>query len=275
MRRRVLRHRPTIILGGLVFLFLLAYFWPHIFIRIKSGELGVKYRLFAGGTVTNPPYDEGVHWVFPWDQMFIYNVRIQEAEHTVDLLDESGLTLRFLLSIRYHPERDMVGFLHKQVGPDYVQRIVIPQVVGVLRTHVGQLSAEEVFTSQPNVLDQVFSEAIAELTKNYITVNDVIIRTIELPPAIKKAVEDKNEQRHIAEAYEFRILKEQKEAKRKEIEAEGYARYNSIIAETLSAEMLKWSGIQATHEIAASNNSKVIVIGNGENGLPIILGADK
>ena len=103
----------------------------------------------------------------------------------------------------------------------------------------------------------------------------MIIRTIELPPAIKKAVEDKNEQRHIAEAYEFRILKEQKEAKRKEIEAEGYARYNSIIAETLSAEMLKWSGIQATHEIAASNNSKVIVIGNGENGLPIILGADK
>lgn len=257
----------------LLWLFVLVYFWPHIFIRIRSGEAGVQYKLFGGGTVTDYVYGEGLHAIFPWNRIYVYNVRVQEQEHTVDLLTENGLKLTFLLSIRYHPEQDMVGVLHKRVGPDYVEKIVIPQVVSVLRTHVGQSTATEVVTTRRAILEHIFTEAIEEVTQNYITIDQVIIRTITLPPKIQQAVEDKIEQQHIAEAYEFRLQKEQKEAKRKEIEAQGFQRYNEIISQSLTADILKWKGIEATRELATSENSKVIVIGNGDQGLPIILGA--
>jgi len=272
LRRWVRRNRPSLLITLLITLFVTIYFWPYIFIRIKSGEGGVHYKLFAGGTVIDRVYGEGMQVIFPWDTMHVYNVRVQEREHNVELLSESGLKLQFLLSIRYHPEYDMLGVLHQRVGPEYVENIVIPQVVSVLRTHVGQHSAEEVVTTQRAILERVFTSAIEQVAQRYITIDQVIIRTITLPPPVQKAIEDKIEQKHVAEAHEFRLLKEQKEAKRRLIEAEGYKTYNETIAESLTEDILKWKGIEATREIATSENGKIIVIGNGDKGLPIILG---
>lgn len=274
-RRRIARNRPALIIAGLVFLFLFAYLWPHILIRVGPGEAGVHYKLFGGGTVTQPVYGEGIHVIAPWNRMYIYDLRIQEREHSVELLTREGLKLTFKLSVRYRPEYELVGLLHKRVGPDYVETIVIPQVVSVLRVHVGQSTAEEVYTTKRAILQSIFAEAIEQAAQNHIVINQVIIRTIELPSVVQDAVEEKIEYRHIAESYEYRLMEAQQEAKRKKIEAEGFKEYNQIISESLTPEILKWKGVEATLEISKSPNSKVVVIGNGENGLPVILGADK
>ena len=269
------RHRPALIITGLIALFLFVYFFPRIVIFVEAGEAAVKFRRFAGGTRIDRVYGEGIHFIFPWYSMAIYDVRVQEHEHNVELLTTNALRLEFQLSIRYRPEYNMLPVMHQEVGPEYMEKIVIPEVVSVLRTAVGSYTAEEVFTTKRGILDQVFNRAIDNVSQRYILVDQVIIRTIKLPPAVEQAVEQKIEQQHIAEAYEFRLDAEQKEARRKEIEAEGFRTYNQIVAESLSDEILRWKGIEATSEIAKSENSKVIVVGNGDDGLPIILGAGK
>ncbi len=272
-RRWLRRHRPTLIICGLAMLFLVVFFAPRILVRVAPGEAGVLYRLFGGGTVVDHVYGEGIHAIFPWNTFYIYNVRIQEREQVVELLTNEGLKLKFVLSIRYYPEYDFVGYLHKRVGPDYVEKVVVPQVVSVLRVYVGQFSAEEVYTTRRAILERIFSEAIEQVNQKFIKIDQVIIREIVLPPLVQQAVDEKIQQKHVAEAYEFRLRKEQQEAKRKEIEANGFAIYNDTIQKSLSPDILKWKGIEATREMATSPNSKVIVIGNGEDGLPIILGS--
>lgn len=269
------RNRQGLILASLLFLFLVAALWPRIFIRVRSGEAGVLYSLLGGGTVVDYVYPEGLHMILPWDVLYVYNVRIQEREQDLQLLTRNGLHVSFKLSIRYQPEYETVGLLHQKVGPDYVEKIVVPQVVSVLRTQVGQFSAEEVYTTRRAILERIFFEAIQQVARRYIAIDQVLIRSIELPATVQEAIEDKIKQRHLAESYEYRIQKEQREARRKEIEAEGYRLYNEVVATSLTDDVLKWKGIEATRELATSPNAKVVVVGNGDGDLPIILGGPK
>ncbi len=233
------RNRQGLILASLLFLFLVAALWPRIFIRVRSGEAGVLYSLLGGGTVVDYVYPEGLHMILPWDVLYVYNVRIQEREQDLQLLTRNGLHVSFKLSIRYQPEYETVGLLHQKVGPDYVEKIVVPQVVSVLRTQVGQFSAEEVYTTRRAILERIFFEAIQQVARRYIAIDQVLIRSIELPATVQEAIEDKIKQRHLAESYEYRIQKEQREARRKEIEAEGYRLYNEVVATSLTDDVLK------------------------------------
>ena len=98
-----------------------------------------------------------------------------------------------------------------------------------------------------------------------------MIRSIKLPEQIKTAIENKLKQEQEALAYQFRLDKEKSEAERKRIAAEGEAAANKIINSSLTPELLRMRGIEATMDIANSPNSKVIVIGGGDDGLPLIL----
>lgn len=269
------RNAAGILIVLLLFSFLVVYFANRIFIIIHSGEAGVIYRVFQGGTVTDQVYGEGLHIVFPWNTMFIYNIRIQEEKRSLDVLTDQGLKIGLNLSIRYHPEADVIGVLHKEVGPDYVEKIVVPEVESAIRTNVGTMTAEELYMTQGNVLEKIVNEALRQTQQRYVQIDDVIIRQINLPPTLTKAIEDKQVQEQIAAAYEYRLKREKDEATRKEIEADGFKRYNEIIAASLTPEILKWKGIEATRELAASPNTKIVVVGNGTNGLPLILGSDK
>ena len=267
--------RPQVILIILVILCVILFFAPCIFKVIHPGEAGVLFRRCLGGTDTSTVYGEGVHVIFPWDEMVIYDVRVQETSQTIEVITKNGLTLILGVSIHYRPKRKVLGLLHQTIGPDYLKKVVVPKVTSVLRTKVGQFTAEELFSTTQPILQGVFDESFARLVPRYIVIDDVIVRTIRLPPAIQRAVEAKIEQQHLAEAYEFRLAREQQEARRKEIEAQGYKSYNEIIASSLSTTILQWKGIEATQELARSPNAKVIVVGNGPGNLPIILGADK
>jgi regulator of protease activity HflC (stomatin/prohibitin superfamily) len=253
----------------LIALFVVAYLFNSIVYTISSGEGGVLYRRFFGGTVVDKVYPEGIHFIFPWDRMYIYNVRVQEVPYEFDVLTKKGLRVQLRISIRYAPEYDLLGVLHQKVGPDYVNKVVIPEIESVLRVIIGQMDAEEVYTTKTAVIEKAINEAIEQVSQRFIKVDDVIIKRLQLPPSVEDAIRYKIEQKHLAEAYIFKIEREEREAERKRVEAGGIRDYNEIVQSSLSDKILYWKSIQASLELSKSQNSKVVVIGGGKNGLPI------
>jgi regulator of protease activity HflC (stomatin/prohibitin superfamily) len=265
-------HGPYLVLSLLLLLLLLVVLWSRIFILVRPGEAGVIYRTLTTGTVTDRVYAEGLHVLQPLNSMAIYNTRVQIIFHEFSVLTNSGLPIKLSLAVRFQPTYELIGMLHQQVGPDYPNKIILPQIESVLRRNIGSYSAEDIYTNREGVLSRIITLALEEVGRKFVRVDDIIIRSVELPDSVRKSIEEKlvHEQRFLA--YQFRLKAEEEEAKRKRIEAEGIETYQRIISSTLNDKMLQWQGIQATQELAKSSNSKVVVIGAGKNGLPIILG---
>lgn len=275
LKRFIRENRVSLVVTGLICAFLVFFLYSRIFVTIKAGEGGVLYRLFLGGTVRDKVYGEGMHIIWPWDSLSIYNVRVQEERRELEVLDNTGLRFTLKISIRFRPEYDVLGVLHQRVGPDYAEKIVIPEVEAVLRTTAGNFDAAELYTTQHNLLSRIVNEALAEIGESFLIIDDVIIRSIGLPTGIQEAIEQKREEEQLAEAYIYRIDKEKSEAERRLIEAKGFREANDIVSRSLNPQILKWKGIEATLALSTSTNSKVVVVGTGSEGLPIILGADK
>lgn len=263
---------PALITMTLLVALVFVFFFNRIVITIKTGEAGILYHRFTSGTDTDYIYPEKIHFIWPWDIMTIYQVRTQAINHDLVVLTNSGLPITLKLSTRFHPDYEMLGFLHQKVGPDYVNRIIIPQIESVLRKKIGELTAEDIYANKEGVLNKIMWLAIEETSRNYAVVEDIIIRTIELPEAVKSAIEKKLVEEQKLATYEFILQVEKKESERKGLEAEGIKNYQDIISKTLSDKLIKWQGVNATLELAKSPNSKVIVVGAGKDGLPIILG---
>lgn len=275
LKRWVAERLPLIIASLLIFTILLILLWPRVVITIHAGEAGAFYRRFFGGTVIDKTYHEGIHVIFPWDIMTIYDVRVQTVLHEFDVLTNKGLPIHLNIAVRYRPEYNMLGLLHKEVGTDYVDKIVIPQIESVLRKGIGGHDPEDIYTNKQGILTKIIVNAIEETGRKYVTIDDVIIRSLSLPEEIKKAIERKliEDQNH--QAYVFILKREKEEAERKRIEAQGVRDYQKIISETLDEQLIKWQGVNATLELSKSENSKVIIIGAGKQGLPVILNADE
>jgi regulator of protease activity HflC (stomatin/prohibitin superfamily) len=271
-RKWLKKQIPYLIVIGLLITLIFVFFWTRVIIIVKSGEAGVLYRLFFDGTVTDYPYPEGLHFNWPWDTMFIYNVRIQTILHEFNVLTQEGLPIHLKLAIRFRPEYEMVGVLHQQVGPDYVNTIIIPQVESVLRKNIGQLTPEDVYTNKEGILTNIIIRALEEAGQKFVIIDDVIIRNVDLPDQVRQAIEEKLIQNQLYLAYEYKLQREEQEAERKRIEAAGIKDYQEILNKSLNPQILKWHGVEATLKLATSENSKVVVIGSGEDGLPLILG---
>ncbi|WP_161990629.1 prohibitin family protein [Candidatus Methylobacter oryzae] len=268
------RNLATIITLVLITVLFLAFFWSSVVISIKSGEVGVLYRRFGQGTVTDMTYPEGITLIFPWNIMYIYDTRIQQHPHNMVALTKEGLKVELEISIRYYPELETVGILHQRVGPDYLNKIVIPEVESNIRVQVGQLTIDQMYSPDPALLQLMVNDTMDQLEKNYITIQGVVITRITLPQSIETVMENKIESKELADTYEYRIEVEKLEAKRKLIEAEGIKAFNETINKSLTTDILKWQGIQATVALSNSDNSKIVVIGNGSKEMPIILGGE-
>ena len=262
---------PYLIVGALLLILVIIVLWSRILVVIKPGEAGVLYRMLTTGTVTDHVYAEGLHIVMPLNTMYKYDTRVKITLHELDVLTSSGLPIKLSLAVRYQVTYDLLGILHQQVGPDYPNKIILPQIESVLRRNIGQYTPEDIYTNRAGVLSKIISLALEEVGRRFIQVDDIIIRSVQLPEGVQKSIETKlvNEQQFLA--YKFRLKMEAEEATRKGIEAEGIAAYQKTISKTLNDKLVQWQGIQATLELAKSPNSKVIVIGAGKAGLPIIL----
>jgi len=275
IRFHVAANFPAYVVSVLLLLFFIVYFWPRIFITVHAGQSGVLYKRFFGGTVVDRVYGEGFHIIFPWNIMTVYDVRYQVAPHQMEVLTNKGLKVGVTMSIRYRPETEILGVLHQVVGPDYLKKIVIPEVEAVLRTVLGRYDAEEIYTTQKGVIQQVVNEALEQVSQRFVKIDDVVITAVELPPKIRAAIEAKLEEQQLAEAYVFKLEREKSEAERKRIEASGIRDYNRMIEASLSEKVLKWKGVEATRDLATSPNAKIVVIGGGKDGLPVILDTNK
>jgi regulator of protease activity HflC (stomatin/prohibitin superfamily) len=250
---------------------IIGYLYKSIFYTILPGEAGVHWKRFGGGTMVDYIYPEGMQAIPPWDKMYIYNVRLQEIHPELFALTNTGLKVHLYLSIRYAPKYKLLALLHQKVGPDYANQVIIPEVENVLREIIGTLGAEQIYTTGRAVIIEAINKAIERVAQRYINIDSVLIRQIELPDSVAKAIRYKTEQEQLADAHLFKIIREEREADRKRIEGKGIRDQLNIVAESLpEGEILKWLGIKATLELAKSNNAKVVVIGAGKTGLPII-----
>ncbi|TYB89457.1 prohibitin family protein [Oceaniovalibus sp. ACAM 378] len=252
----------------------LGLFWNRIVITVHSGEAGVLYR-WSNGTEMDEIYGEGLHVIWPWNVMTVYNVRLQTRERGYTMLTKGGLPIELEIAVRYQPDLRMLPLLHVTVGPDYLNKILFPETEAVLRRAVGQYTPEQVYTSDRGFLETIVVSSLTNTEDRYVIVDDVLVRSVKLPPTVRDAVERKLTLSEEQKAYEYRIGIERKEAERKAIEADGIRSYQNIIKQSLTADLLRWQGIQATRDLAASPNSKTVVIGSGPDGLPLILGGDR
>lgn len=268
---RVSASRLLLIL--VVVAFIVLYFWKDVFITVHSGEVGVLYLRFQGGTQTDRVLGEGLKIIAPWDKLFIYDVRVQERKHQMDVLTNEGLTVNLSLSIRYHPEALLAGLLQDKVGPDYCDKIVIPEVESALRTTMGNYSMRDVYGSQRGLVQQAINESLEKVQQQYVTVDEVVLREVELPPDVRQNIEQKISQKELAESYEYRLEVARQEAARQQVEANGLKAYNDTLNSSLTPNVLKWEGIEATKELAKSPNAKTVIMGSqGSSGLPLLLG---
>ncbi|MDD2277782.1 MAG: prohibitin family protein [Bacteroidales bacterium] len=252
---------------------LLLIFSSRMFFVIQPGERGVIFRPFTTGLDKENIQLPGFHIVAPWNDLSIYDVKEQKAEETMDVLDKNGLKVIIETSVRFNPIYKEIGSLHEIFGKFYVQQLVVPEVRSSVRQVAGRYSAEEIYsTKRSEVEKSIVDETNRSLTENFIDMRALLIRSINLPTQIQQAIESKLTQEQEFLAYQFKLESEKSEAERRRIAAEGESRANKIINSSLTSSLLKMRGIEATIELAKSPNTKVIVIGSGKDGLPLILG---
>jgi prohibitin 1 len=253
---------------------LLIIFLSKSTVTIGAGEAGVLWKRFAGGVVTDqPPLGEGFHVVAPWNNVIIYEIRQQELTEKMKVLSSNGLDIQLEATAWFKPQTENLGLLHQTKGVDYLDRVLKPAMRSATRSVVGRYTPEQIYSSKRDAIqNEIFDETKKIIDNQYVQLNDILVRDVTLPTAIKDAIERKLGQEQESLEYEFRLQKAKKEAEKQRIEAQGKADANQILNSSLTDKILKDKGIEATLDMAKSPNTKVIVIGGGDGGLPIILG---
>jgi prohibitin 2 len=309
---RLWRHVPGLSVLVMSALLVTVVLWPYVVITIPSGRVGVLWKRFNGidiycwcwvgrGTVLDPREirEEGLHLVWPWDKLFLYDLRLQSSQQTYNAISKDGVSVHAQISVRYQLLHNSVAVLHKFIGPDYLNSVVNPEIGSQARQVISEYTAQEVYTSREQIQKQIRDSSQKSLSANLnklvqpeameqpdpkhyngflqdsIQILDTLVLSIELPPDIVAAINRQTEQYYMIQEYKFRVQREAEESKRKQIEADGIAAFQKTVSQGISDSYLRWRGIEATLELAKSPNSKIVVIGSGKDGLPIILnGAD-
>jgi len=249
-------------------------FFSKATITIDGGTRGVLYETLGSGIVTDrPALDEGFQFMAPWNRVQIFNVRQQEFFDKMKVLSSNGLDIQLDATIWYQPQIENLGFLYKEKGVDYLETIIRPALRSATREVVGRYTPEEIYSSKRAIIqEEIYDETKLILDDQYVQINKVLVRDVTLPQTIRDAIERKLGQEQEALEYEFRLIRAEKEAEKQVIEAQGKADANRILSASLTDKILQDKGIEATLRLAESPNAKVIVIGSGKDGLPLILG---
>jgi len=264
---------PRAMVMGILGLVFIVLFGSSMFYTIEPGENGVIFRKFGNGLDKETIYGQGFHVIAPWNTLHVYDVKLHETFEKMEVLSRNGLSIKIDLSFRYNPQPDKIGHLHDEIGRNYLERIIKPEIRSVTREVIGNYLPEELYSTKREAIeDEIESLTRAKVQPKYLNLDAILIRDVTLPQTLRAAIEQKLKQEQEALEYEFKIAKARKEAERKEIEAKGIAEFQKIVTRTITPQLLKWKGVEATQEISKSANSKVIVIGNGDGDLPIILG---
>lgn len=259
---------PLVTLIGVI---LLAYLWPSMFISIRPGEGGVLWYRFLGGTDMSRTYGEGMVLICPWDEMYVYDLTVQQIRVEAPVYTSDGLLLNVMASGRFRADREALPRLHRELGPDYVRKLVEPELVTSVRTVIGRFDSKQVYAKgEQELLDQIRYEFEARLADQDVVYEDVLLVKLLVPEHVQQAIQRKLALEQEALAYEFVLQRELQERQRREIEAEGIARFEAVSG----VDILQWRALEVTNDLTQSPNSKVVIMGNDAGSLPVLLNAE-
>ena len=242
-------------------------------VSINPGKAGVFWNI-SHGTDTSTVYREGVQVIAPWNEMYIYDLRTQEARIQLHVLSINGLPIGMDSSVIYKVKADNLPTLQETVGPDYYHPLIAPYVRSEARKIVGRYTPSQIYSNQRELIEREILGALKNKLAPYpIVVTGFLIRNVRLPEVIRVAIERKLTEEQNYQRMEYVLDVARKEAEKRRIEAEGINGFQKIVQKNLTHEYLVWKGIQATEKLAKSPNAKIIIIGGGKNGLPVILNA--
>lgn len=268
-----MKRKQTIIISAVVIVLFLVIFSGRMFYIIRPGERGVVFRTISGVLDRDNIRQTGLNIIAPWNSLSKYNVREQQREETMDVLAKNGLSINVDVTVRFNPLYDRIGYLHETFGKEYVTTLVVPEVRSSVRKVMGRYTAEEIYSTLRNEVEtSIIHETANILKENNLDMRALLIRSINLPPDIKSAIENKLTREQESLAMKFINEREKQEADRKLIEASGIANYNRTVSASLTDKIIQLRGIEATLKLAESANTKVVVVGSGKDGLPLILG---
>lgn len=257
---------------------------PRMVVEVPAGSVGVLWKRFAGGTVTEEVMREGTHFILPWDESTLYDTRLRSFTREYEAVAANGLAIKVEVALRYRVNPDAAGLLHKLAGREYLENLVQPEIASLLYKFVSKHTPANFYSVQRDEIQDFLEEqakidfpigndkdtAGKPLRMSMIHIDEVLVSNVTLPLTVRQAIERKAEQEQIMQEYDFRIAREEKEKDRKRIEAEGIRQFQDIVARTITPEYLRLRGIEATQSFATSSNAKTIIIG-GRDGLPVIL----
>jgi len=237
---------------------------------VPTGNIGIEWTPFQG--TVDKPLGEGFHVISPFANVTQLDVREQEQEEPIDVLANNGLDIKITSSILYQPIADEVYQLVTQTGSDYYHTLVAPYVRSSARKVVGRYTPEEIYSTKREQIErEIRLEVSQKMDGRHIHVNAILIREVHLPTAVQVAIQTKLEEEQKALQMQYILDRTRQEADRKRIEAAGIADFQQIISKGLTDKIIEWKGIEATEKLAESPNAKVIIVGSGKNGLPVIL----
>ncbi len=238
--------------------------------RVESGNVGV---LTLFGRVTGEVLPEGIHLVNPFKANNEMSIRTQEIKESASVPSSEGLVMNLDTSLIFHVDPAKASDVYQKIGPNYQMVLIEPNLRAAIREATASHSANALYTGEREmVAKQIFDQLAGLLGQRGFIVESILLRDIQLPATLKSSIESKQQAEQEALAMSFRLQKETQEAQRKRIEAQGIRDFQQIVAQGISPQLLEWKGIEATENLAKSPNSKVVVIGNSKNGLPLILG---
>src|SRR5438128_3186345 len=236
---------------------------------IPTGNVGV---LTLFGRVTGETLPEGIHLVNPLKSVQKLSIQTQSVKESANVPSNEGLILALDTSLLFRLDKNKAAFVYQTVGDNYAERIVEPTLRAPIRASTSAHTANALYTNAREIVQQqIQDELTAQLAPRGVIVEAVLLRDVQLPAMLKSSIEAKQQAEQDALRMSFILQKEKQEAERKRIEAQGIADFQKIVAQGISPQLLEWKGIEATEKLALSTNTKVVVIGNPKNGLPLVL----
>jgi len=240
------------------------------FRTVPAGHVGVKDFFGLVSPQTLPP---GIRLVIPFTRVVKMSVQTQEIKEVAEVPSQEGLILSLETSLLFQLDPEKAADIYRTVGESYVGTVVEPQFRSAIREITASYEAKALYSAErEKIATEIFALFRRLAGERGIVVQQVLLRKIGLPPVVANAIQEKLRREQEAEQMKFVLQKEQQEAERKRIEAQGIADFQRIVAQGLNAQLLEWKGIEATEKLAGSSNAKVVVIGSSKNGLPLILG---
>jgi regulator of protease activity HflC (stomatin/prohibitin superfamily) len=265
--------RPLLIAG--IILIILFIGLRSSFKVLEPTERGVVFKKYTSGLDVENIKSEGLNIIAPWNDLIIFDIAERQIEETMDVLSQDGLGIVIDVSLRYRPIPSEIGYLYRSFRMDYETSLLRPELRSAVRRIIGQYTPEELYSTKRQEIEQLIEESTRQvLADNHVELKALLFRSIKLPKTIQNSIEEKLAAEQEAQKYNYLIEKEKKEAERRKIDAEGKAVANRILSASITENILKEKGISATEALAKSPNSKVIVVGSGKDGLPIILGGN-